>query len=161
MPPLIQSGMPLLPELLNSPTAWKTADTSRSSTTTLAADPDLTVPVIAGATYMLSAYIAHTYDAACDFKFSWSGPAGATMTNWQADWRTTDGTEISGAFAAIGSVVPITSGSGTLSQPLWAHGVLIIGGTAGTFALTWAQNTSSANAAIVRAGSTLRLERVA
>ncbi|MEV4846140.1 hypothetical protein AB0K20_23345 [Micromonospora matsumotoense] len=159
--PLIQSGMPLYPELLNSPTAWKTLDTARASTTTLAADPDLALPVIAGAVYVLSAYVAHTYDAACDFKFSWSGPSGATMTNWTADWRTTDGNEISGAFASLGSVVPITSGSGTLSQPLWAHGLLIIGGTAGTLALTWAQNTSSVNPATVRAGSTLRLERVA
>lgn len=159
--PLIQSGQRLTPALLNSPVAWKTADTSRTSTTTLTADPDLSVPVLANAVYLVALYVAHTYDAACDFRFSWSGPSGATMTNWTADWRTVDGNEVSGAFASLTSSVPLTSGSGTLTQPLWAHGLLIVGGTAGTFAFTWAQNTSSANAAIVRAGSVLRLERIA
>lgn len=159
--PLIESGMPLWPELLNAPTAYKTGDTSRASTTTLAADPDLAVPVIANAVYGVSLYVAHTYDPACDFKFSWSGPAGSTMTNWTADWRTTDGVEVSGAFASLGTTVPITSASGSFTQPVWAHGLLVIGGTAGTLALTWAQNTSSVNPAIVRAGSMLRLERVA
>ncbi|MFJ8685052.1 hypothetical protein [Micromonospora wenchangensis] len=144
-----------------SPAGYKTADTSRSSTTTLTADPDLAVAVAAGAVYLMSAYIPHTYNAAGDFKFGWSGPAGASMPNWQADWRTTDGTEVSGAFTDITSTVPITSASGSLNQPVWCHGLLIVGATAGTFAFTWAQNTSNAAASIVRAGAVLRLERVA
>lgn len=157
---LFQSGMRLTPSRLNAPTAYKVADTSRSSTTTLTADPDLTVSVLANAVYVVDLYVSHTYDAAADFKFSWSGPAGATMTNWTADWRTTDGAEVSGSFATLGAVVPITSASGSLSQPIWAHGVLVVGSPSGTFAWTWAQNTSSANPATVRAGSLLRLERI-
>lgn len=148
-------------DLTYNPTAYKTSDTSRTSTTTLTADPDLSVPLLASAVYLVSLYVSHTYDAAADFKFSWSGPSGAVMNNWTAGWRSTDGIETSGSFPTLGTVVPITSAAGTLNQPIWAHGVLIMGANAGNFALTWAQNTSSVNAAIVRAGSVLRLERVA
>lgn len=158
---LIQTGMRLTPAVLNDPTAYKTADTSRTSTTTLAADPNLTVPVIANAVYVMSLAVAHTYDPACDFKFSWTGPSGATMANWTANWRTTDGVEVSGAFATLGTVVPITSASGTFTQPLWAHGILITSTTAGNLAMTWAQNTSAVGAATVKAGSLLRVERIA
>ncbi|MEV6800509.1 hypothetical protein AB0M91_19510 [Micromonospora rifamycinica] len=161
MPPLIQSGMPLLPELLNDPTAVKTTDTSRISTVTLAADPDLTVPVIAGAVYLVNLYAPHTYNAAGDFKIGWTYPSGSTLPNWQARWRTTDGVETSGSFADITSTVAITSASGSLNQPVWAHGLLTIGALAGQFAFAWAQNTSNANATIVRAGAVLRLERIA
>ncbi|MEH1059401.1 hypothetical protein V6U89_29860 [Micromonospora sp. CPCC 206171] len=158
---MFSPGMILTPARLNAPTAYKTSDTSRTLTTTLTADPDLSVSVIANAVYVVSLYAPHTYDALCDFKFSWTAPTGSAMTNWTADWRTVDGTEISGAFSTLSTVVPLTSASGTFTQPLWAHGLLVVGGTAGTFGMTWAQNTSHANAATVKTGSLLRLERVA
>lgn len=148
-------------DFTTSPAGYKTGDTSRVSTTTITADPDLAVSVIAGAVYLVSAFIPHTYNAAGDFKFGWSYPAGASMPNWAADWRTTDGTEVSGVFTDITSTVPITSASGTLNQPVWIHGLLTVGATAGTFAFAWAQNTSNAAATIVRAGAVLRLERIA
>ncbi|MEU5938634.1 hypothetical protein ABZ807_05500 [Micromonospora sp. NPDC047548] len=157
---LIASGTPMFPALLNNPAAWKTADTSRASNTTLAADPHLAVPVLAGAVYAVDLAVAHTYDAG-GFKFSWSGPAGATMANWTAGWRTTSGTEVSGSFPTLTTVQPIVWSAGNINQPIWARGVLIVAATAGTFAFTWAQNTSHANPSIVRAGSVLRLERLA
>lgn len=153
--------MKLTADRLNSPTAYKTSDTSRTSTTTLTADPNLAVSVVANAVYLVNLYVAHTYDAACDMKFSWSGPAGATMTNWMAAWRTVDGTETSGSFASISTSVPLQSASGSFTQPVWAHGLLIVSSTAGTFSFTWAQNTSSVNAATVKSGSILQLDRVA
>lgn len=156
----VQSGMRLTPAALNDPSAYKTSDTSRSSTTTLTADPNLVVSVVANAVYVLSAFIPHTYDPACDFKCTISGPSGASMPFWTAWWRTTDGNNIAGAMPNLGSVLTITSGSGTTVQPLWAQGVLTVGATAGSVAFEWAQNTSSVNAATVKAGALLRLERI-
>ena len=63
---LIQSGMPLYPELLNSPAAYKTSDTSRASTTTLAADPDLAVSVIAGAVPLYGTVVISSFSLLCN-----------------------------------------------------------------------------------------------
>ena len=53
--PAISAGTTLTAALLSSmlPTvAWKTGDTSRSSTTTVADDPDLSITVSAAGTYI-------------------------------------------------------------------------------------------------------------
>ncbi|NJP75705.1 hypothetical protein HCJ99_34060 [Streptomyces sp. C1-2] len=40
-------------------------------------------------------------------------------------------------------------------------GTLVVGSTAGTLALAWAQNTSNASATTLKAGSRLELTRIA
>jgi hypothetical protein len=44
---------------------------------------------------------------------------------------------------------------------LHVHGLLVVGGTAGTVKLQWAQNTSNVTATILKSGSFLVLRRVA
>src|SRR5687767_4801287 len=62
------------------PDIVKSGDTSRASTTTLAADPHLTVNVVASATYTLDGFI--DYDGAFGaggLKVDFTLPAGATL----------------------------------------------------------------------------------
>lgn len=160
----ILAGMKLTSTRLNNLYAtlyvYKTGDTSRTATATPASDPDLTVSVEANAVYDVRVAIAHTYDNTADFKFTFVGPAGATMTNWMFKVRTVDGTESSGVSATITTVQTVASASGTFNQPLWIEGTLVTAGTAGTFAFQWSQANSVVPAAIVRAGSSMKLIRV-
>lgn len=145
-------------------TAYKTIETIRDNAgvgTTLTSDPDLQVPVPANSVWRVSLVLSYRADAVPDLKFSWVGPAGATMVNWTARWRTMDGTELSGANTALGSVVTVTAVSGTLHQNINAWGVLVVASTPGTFALQWAQNGASANDTVVEAGSSLILTPIA
>ncbi|MYV48228.1 hypothetical protein [Streptomyces sp. SID2888] len=130
--------------------AVKSADTPRT-TAALAADPDLTVSVAAGARYIVLAtlvWTAATTKESGGMNAGWIGPSGATMA-----WTDND----SGGAPTIGSTLNF---GGTLGTTL--AGVLVTGGTAGTFALRWAQNTpNSTTPTVLKVGSGLTLLRVA
>lgn len=144
--------------------ARKTASTSRASTTTLAADPHLSVTLTPG-TYRLDAFLMYDGDAAADLKLSWSAPAGTTGAWWPGGADSSAAAQASsprwGALSDIGaSSLPVGAiGAGTIlaCRPV---GTVIIT-TAGVFALTWAQQAISATATILRGQSTLELRRIA
>jgi hypothetical protein len=93
-----------------------------------------------------------------DLKFSFSAPSGSTFA---------------GGFLGITNplalyILPVTVsstlvsyGNGT-SNPLWCQvtATLVTSSVAGAFTLTWAQNTSSATATTLMAGSSLRAAQV-
>ncbi|MBL3670818.1 right-handed parallel beta-helix repeat-containing protein [Streptomyces sp. M2CJ-2] len=126
--------------------AIKAADTSRVSTVAPAADPHLTLPVAAGATYDVE--IAAVWSTGGGgFRATWAVPAGATMV-----WTDNDGVGVT----TPAGVVTFTATTGTTLK-----GTLVVGATGGTIALSWAQNTSNAAATILRAGCALKLTRLA
>jgi hypothetical protein len=146
--------------------AWSTSSTSRASTTTLANDPYLTLPVVANATYIYEAYVAYSNAlgaGSADIKATWSAPTGATLVG------TMYGT--SGANSSSYTTYDVTeNGAGTTrsmpgntSQPMsfQPRGSLTTGSTAGNLVLQWAQNTSSTTPTIVIAGSWMQATRVA
>jgi hypothetical protein len=128
-------------------------------------DSVLLLPVAANSTYLLSSQVIYTADPGGDLRIGWSGPASATL-----DWNI-------GSMDAISSSVSSTSywGTNTIagtdvaggvnasSSPVLARpsGLLVTSSTAGTLKFRWAQGTSSAFGTQVRAGSWLRLDRVA
>jgi hypothetical protein len=144
-------------------TARKGADTARSSAntgTTLTADPDLTVAVLANAAYLVTFSLLYKGAATNtgDFKFSFSAPSGATLA---------------GGFLGINNplglyILPVTvsstlvSYSNTTANPLWCEvtATLVTSSTPGNLTLTWAQNTSSATATTLMAGSSLQAAQV-
>ncbi|MFF7146037.1 hypothetical protein ACFZB5_33390 [Streptomyces nodosus] len=130
--------------------AVKSADTPRT-TAALAADPDLTVSVAANARYLVLAtlvWTAATTKESGGMNAGWVGPSGATMA-----WTDND----SGGAPTIGSTLNF---GGTLGTTL--AGVLVTGGTAGTVALRWAQNTANTGTpTVLKSGSGLTLLRVA
>ncbi|MFC7846119.1 right-handed parallel beta-helix repeat-containing protein [Streptomyces sp. NPDC057382] len=126
--------------------AIKPGDTGRASTIAPAADPDLTLPVEAGGIYDVECVAVWTTGGG-GFRATWAAPAGATMA-----WTDNDGV---GASTA-GAVVTFASGTGTTFK-----GTLVVGATAGSLTLSWAQNTSNAAATTLKAGSALKLTRLA
>lgn len=148
-------------------TAWKTATESVTSSTTLQNDDELFLTVEANATYIMDLLLLHDSDAtaAGDVKIGWSAPASATM-NWGVHGANTAATSSTGVTSVnmqtriISEVAAFGGGDSTGTTAL-AKGVLVTAGTAGTFRLQWAQETSNAVASNVRVGSYLTLKRVA
>ena len=138
-------------------TAIKGADTARTSTTTLTADPDLTVAVLANTTYVVRFSLLYKGGAtnASDFKFGFSVPAGATFAGGAITIANPLAVAILPVASASSVLVSYSNGTG---NPLWCQVTagLIVSGTAGSLALTWAQNTSSGTATTLMTGSSLQ-----
>lgn len=179
--PTFLAGQILTATLLTSAqpvVALKNSDTSRSSVTTLAADPELTFPVLANAVYVVDGWIKYTGDPAADITLSWTVPTGA-IGEWSG-WGV--GNPIISANGSPGALVADTGsvrgymirpestdftgsrGYGALSttDTLAIHltATLRVGSSDGVFALNWAQSSSSATATIVYTDSWLRLQRI-
>lgn len=138
----------------------KSANTSRSSTTTLTADPDLTFSVEANERYMVRGRIQISAGATPDFKWGFAVPAGASLSGIYFAHEPNDVTPITG-------LVPPTSVPGVVpgSDTVTVGGVLfdftsLVDSTSGSIALHWAQNSSSGTATQVLAGSYLEYIKV-
>jgi hypothetical protein len=134
----------------------KTSDTSRSSTTTTTADPALQFSMQANTKYVIEITIIYSTGATPDFKWGLSGPASPTSVNGAAIMGTppTSGTLTHTTFTAYPTNVALATvdtGVGLLKVTL----AVLNGANTATFSFDWAQNSSSATAAIVKAGSYL------
>ncbi len=147
--------------------ARKTADTSRSSTTTMADDPHLTVSLSASATYLLFAYLAYQAGTTGDFNIAFTQPSGAAGS-WQGTGLGRDvGASVgTGGWTVrmntndIGATQPRSYGGDTTNQAVQVMGIVRTS-SAGTFAAQWAQASSDATATILRTDSWMQLVRVA
>lgn len=145
----------------------KLVDQTITSSTALTNDNELLLPVVANATYEVTAHIIYTAGAAAatnGFKQGWSAPAGASM-DWVGHGKIdTDGTNSAAsvwmAALSIGSQLS-HGGAGATQLVVVDHGWLEIGATAGNLQFKWAQATSSGTGTVVKAGSRLLLRRVA
>lgn len=155
----------------------KSADTSRSSTITTTADPHINFTLAASATYILDGFLYYSAGSAGDFQVAWSIPTGASG-QWLGNGV---GTSVASATSAGGTTTDnATSWGYTLRaestamnaarayggiDTSTAFGVQLVGtvhsGSGGTFALAWAQNSSSATATKLYTDSWVRLQRVA
>jgi len=168
--PQFTAGEDITADKLNSMlglTAWKTATESVTSSTTLQNDDELFLTVEANATYIMFMVLFHDSDtgAAADTKIGWSAPASATM-NWGvhgANTASTSSTAVTSVNMQTRTIIEVAAFGGGDSTGTMAlvGGTLVTSGTAGTFRLQWAQETSNAVATNVRAGSYLTLKRVA
>ncbi|MEV5957308.1 hypothetical protein AB0M11_26665 [Streptomyces sp. NPDC051987] len=179
--PTPAAGQRLTASLLRSmqtQTLRKSADTGRSATTTPAADPHLQLDVAASAVYRFHGWLSYDGLAAADIIVGFSVPTGALGT-WgghgggitvtsatggggtQQDVVSTWGYNIRLETTAIGATR--TYGCLGVGTPLgvFLYGTLRTAASAGTFALTWAQNASSATATTVYTDSYLDVLRVA
>jgi hypothetical protein len=137
--------------------ARKPSNEGRVSTTTLANDAKLQFPMAANATYLVRGRIAYATVAAADFKWRHTGPESPTQVVIKRTAIVPGGTSesnvaIDTAYSAADIVMLETSGSiGWIEF----DGFIQNGTNAGTFAIQWAQNTSSASATVVFGGSYL------
>lgn len=145
--------------------ARRTTDLTRTSTTTMANDPDLTIGVAANAAYALTGYIIYSQNLAASattgIKIGWSGPASATL-QWTSGG--TDGpTSLTGQDVTSQNISATRSLPSNLGTPMAAipFGYLATVGTSGSLTFQWAQVASNATGTVVRAGSWIRLRRIA
>lgn len=142
-------------------TVIKPGGTNRSSTTTLTADPHLTVTLDANTSYWLELCVALTSPAAADFKWDFTFPSGLTFTGYSVAsvagvanvlvWSPGgNALSVAGAFSTQG---------GGLDDSVGVRGMLTTAGTGGAFTWRWAQNTSDAGNTSVRAGSSMSIQR--
>lgn len=146
-------------------TAVKAVDTSRTSNTTLANDPELTLSVAANVVYRFWCYLNYEggTQGASDIKWSFTVPAGATLRYQMIAVNTAGSLSpllIGPTFTATSTNSAATNGAGNLMAAVM-HGTLDTAGTAGTFVIQWAQNTSSGTSTILHAQSAMTLDRIA
>ena len=143
--------------------AVKTAIESVTSSTALQNDDDLFLSVDANAQYFVSCMVYCDGASTGDIKINFTGPASATFTG------VVNGLALTGASGTDDQVASIElasaksfglAGGAGVPRPLQVTGTLITAGTAGTFRLQWAQDTSDATATRVLPNSHLVLHRI-
>lgn len=167
---VIASGMRLTPARLNAlaPVTYrKTADQSVTNSTALVTDSQLSIPCLANAEYDVEAKIIYEAPTANDMRIAFGFPTGAVMpwgmlaldigaTGLSADLRPT-------AFGNPASSQQFSVGGGGAGNQLMVimKGTLIMSGFTGNVEFRFAQLVAGVGtAAIVKAGSTLQIQRI-
>jgi hypothetical protein len=127
---------------------YKPADQSRQSITTPTNDTDLTVALLANATYIVRFYGIIASPSTADFRTAWSVPSGATGLKYCLGPNPTatsrDATTM--RTGAHGHTTQVDYG---LESPgfsgIQEHGVVSTGATAGNMSIQWAQVASVAS----------------
>lgn len=148
--------------------AANTANQSVTSSTTMVNATNLSVPVVANATYVFECNLSVSGgNAAGDIKFGFTMPTGA-----QVDYGG-QGLDIGLASAAVGTInaqgqenqtSPTTAlvyGASTAVTRVMITGQCRMSSTGGTLQLQFAQNASNATASVLRARSYMTVTRVA
>jgi len=136
-----------------------------NNSTALVPDSHLLLPVQINGVYEVTGLAVWDSGTTADIKFSWTGPAGATMPRWtvmstDTGVATQVGNYNSAPAAALGSTLARNgAGIGTFVAGL-IKGLLVVAGTAGTLTLTWAQNALEVVNTRIKTDSYLRLDRV-
>lgn len=165
--PAIVAGQDLTASLMSGQewTAWKTGPTSRASNVTPTADPDLSIPVVAGATYDIRGILGYTADGPVNsgspggIQFTLTAPAGSAG-GWSAIG------DAPGTVLAPG-IFPFTAwggthafnGRGATASAAIIEGTLLVGATPGNLALSWCQAGSDATPTVLLAGCKLVARR--
>jgi hypothetical protein len=141
---------------------YKTADTTYTSTTTLANDPTLQFAGEANCTYTFQFMIGFLGTVTPKYKWTPNYPTGAVghFTRVALD---SSGVQFNDFAATIspGSLVTVSQGTGAATTgTLLIHGTVFFGGTAGTFAWQAAQNVSNGTSSNTLKGSWLRYRQV-
>ena len=168
--PVISGGSQLTAALLTSMQevfVVKAGDTPRASTTVLANDPDLSLPVPANSKWWVEMFIAASAVSAADIKTAWSVPAGATGNRRISGPGSTSNDALSDNVTSRWGVHGFTSAmvygarSGGNQFQFQEICMVTVAGTAGNIVLQWAQQVSDATATTVYADSYIRARRVA
>lgn len=139
--------------------------TSATTGTAFQNDDELFLPAVVNAQYRFDLLLLHSSSNAGRFKMQFTAPAGSTVT-WgvvavpTTVTSSTTVTDVTMPSRLLSDTLSLGGGNLTGTTAL-IRGVLTTSSTAGNLTLQWAQNTSDAGATQVRAGSSLRMKRVA
>lgn len=143
----------------------KAADQSVTSSTVLVNDTALVIAsanLVASATYRVDCELDYEggTNGSSDIKINWVVPAGATFQLGIPAYFSTSGVVNAPVILKSATTFSVgTSGAASL-RCLVMTGSLIMSSTLANLQLQWAQNTSSATATIVHAGSYLTVARI-
>ncbi|MDX3024078.1 hypothetical protein [Streptomyces acidiscabies] len=144
--------------------AYKTATTSRASTTTATADPDLVIPIAASelATYAIEGFLSLTSAllGGADIKVGLSYSGTQSQGTWVGQGTDTSATTNARFFGQSINGNTQTYGVNGGNFSIVEINGLITPTSAGTLSLLWAQNTANATATNMRLGSWLKLTRL-
>lgn len=166
--PNVLAGQDITADLLNSmlpQVAYKTTGEAVTSSTTMQNDDELFVPVVASSVYLAELFLLYDAAAAGDIKIGWTAPSGASLA-WTVVGATTAETTNT-SVSTLNMQTRTTSetaslgGSSSTGIGATAYGRLTVSTTAGNLQFQWAQDTSNGTATNVRAGSVLKLTRLA
>jgi hypothetical protein len=143
------------------------ADLVKNNSNTFSDATGLAFAAEANGRYLVECFLAYQSDATRDIKFQWTSPAGTT------GWWAADGINAGDAGGAVGQVNRQTlaavggihgfngengAGINVNAKPV---AMFLIGGTAGTVQLQWAQLTAGAFNSTLLAGSCIRVSKMA
>jgi hypothetical protein len=167
--PALAAGQRITAALLRSmlpQTVRKTADESRSATTTYADDTHLVFPGEANAVYTVFGWIKYFADPTPDLKLKLTAPSDA-LGEWA--WLmpgSSAGASGTAGYSIRTETTDINAGRTGYGTSDSQHntplaGVIRMGPTAGNISIQWAQNTSSATATVLYTDSWLSFQRIA
>jgi hypothetical protein len=141
--------------------ARKTSDQSITSSTTLTDVTGVNIAVAASEVWAFQTFLTCTAAASGppDIKFEFTGPAGSTIV-WSTPGSPNTGDTYSLPLIAAGGA-GIVTGADTTQRGYMGLGTIVNAGTAGNLQLQFAQSTSSASAATIKANSWLLAFRMA
>ena len=166
--PTFLAGQRLTADLLTKSQplfAYKDGDTSIISSSTLADDPDLQLTVEALAVYEFTGFLKVLGNTTGDFKVQFNTPSADGSGSWGTHGLSTAAAAETDANRTQRFVMDAAASFGTVStatgQAFDIAGILRTS-SAGTFKMSWAQDTSTGTAAtIVQPDSWIKLQRVA
>lgn len=132
----------------------KTADESVASSITLQDDNDLLFPVLANEIWAFQAFlwVAQATNVGGGIRYTFSGPSGSTG-NWGG--LEAVATVALVEYVSLGTERIKTDFGVTSARPFILFGRISNGATAGDLKFRWAQETSDADATILKASSVL------
>lgn len=146
----------------------KTADESRTATTTVSDDLHLVASLDANSVYRFRSVLLFDGPETADATITFTVPAGATG-GWSPVAGTL-GTTVPDGSASVkmaarqfgsNSDVGVMASSATLAGLMvLPHGIVVTGATPGFLRLRWSQQTSNASPVFLKAGSTLEVVKV-
>ena len=134
-----------------------------ASSTTQVPDSAMTgnLSVVANATYAFEAVIFYTALATADIKASWRGPTGSTWVFRLTGPDTTTATNWKGLVADQTNFTLQFGGNDATQVAFETRGIINTVGTPGTIDFWYAQNVSQTTATIRKAGSYMKIQRLA
>jgi hypothetical protein len=143
----------------------KNSNTSRTATTALAVDPELSIPIGPNQTWLIQAVVHYTTPTTADIRLGWTTPTGLTgrfdVTAPGISAAGSDSTIVARSGTVIGGNY-IDAGGNTTDVVARVTASVVTDSTGtGTFGITWCQNTSDAGNTVVYAGSYLVATRIA
>lgn len=154
----------VLREMIPDEVVKSTTETVTSSTT-FQNDDELFLPGVANAQYHFTLLLLHSSGTTGKFKCQFTAPAGATVSwgihNAQNAQTSSTSVEITSMPSRVLGDSQAFGGGNLAGTTAFIEGVFTTSSTAGNLTLQWAQSVSDAAASQVRAGSVLKMKRVA